>query len=158
MHRLFFAILLTLLPVASPPAAAMPYDTHSLADDSITAMAMGWKGYLIVATRDGKIAALKNDGECIILAAGLGETRCLAVSPRGDIFAASATAGCVIRLDRVGNMAIVASDLGEIHGLAVDRDGRLLVSHGPTGTLTHLECPRETPGKSPNANLAFTAK
>lgn len=145
MHRLFITVLLILLTASAIPVAAMPYDARDIEDEPITSMVMGRKGDLIVATRDGTISALKINGERIVLAIGLGATRCLAVSPCGDIFVALAADGRIIRLDMTGRVNTVAHGLGEIQGLAVDRDGNLLVAHGPRGSLTRLECPRQTP-------------
>lgn len=141
MRHLLFVALLGLLSVASRPGAALPYTAHDLAGQPITAVAMGWRGCLIVATHDGTLAALKNDGECLILATGLGQIRHLAVSPRGTVFMALKTDGNIVRLDKTGKMDIVAHGLGEIHGLAVDRDENIFVVQGPGGALTCLPRP-----------------
>ncbi len=139
MYPLLLAILMTLFS-AMPDAGAQGFSPCAVlpADSEITAMALGRRGELLVATRDGDIRQIRENGECILLVRGMKGIRSLTVSPRGDIFACSAADGRIFRLDRQGNAEVVADGLGEIHGLAVDRDGGLFVSHGPRGMISRL--------------------
>lgn len=140
MYRLLLAIFWGLLCATSASYAAgtTPHRGPDGMDPAITAMAMGRKGELIVATGDGRICALRRDGDRVVLASGMTGICALALSPRGDIYAGSATDGTVSRLDRQGHVEAIGAGLDGLRCLTVDRDGTVFVVHGPEGEITIL--------------------
>ena len=145
MYHLLFAVFATLLCAVAPSHAAetTPLPAPTTRDESVTAMTMGRQGELIIATADGRIWALRRGGERLVLADGLPDISCLALSPRGSIYAGSAAHGTVTRLDRQGQAATIADGLSGLQGLTTDRDETIFVLRGPQGCVERLGNPAD---------------
>lgn len=107
-------------------------------EGKITALAMGSRGNMAVATSDGNIGVVNPGNTYVRVATGV-EANCIVVTPRGEIYAGSAKAGRLVRITLHGDVQTVRTDVQGIRGIEADRDGNLyIVSDQHPGSINKV--------------------